>query len=307
MLMLSKFNDVLSKVGSYISDWWLSLSAGARSTVIACAIIGIFAIIAGRAFKKADPLKKEQPKLLFAIHWFSEKVDGFVLSRMGPEFRYLVPYFMFVFLYLPASFLLGLFGVEAPATAWVSNMCLALGTWIFIHFTAIKYRKFRYYQRYFSMDNDSAFNIGLNCLFTPINVATVVVPIVSLSFRLFGNALAGLIVMTLIYSATASVSAKLTALGTVGVSVALGALLVFLVVRQIMKTKKFKFTPGLAILALVFGVTIAYTAVGLEFNIVGVFVGPILHLYFDVFGTYVQTMVFLFLSSIFISDEKVDA
>ena len=45
----------------------------------------------------------------------------------------------------------------------------------------------------------------------------------------------------------------------------------------------------------------------LEFNIVGVFVGPLLHLYFDVFGTYVQTMVFLFLSSIFIADEKVEA
>lgn len=305
--MLSKFNDVLSKVGGYISDWWVSLSAGARSTVFVCLIIGLFAIVAGHSFKKADPLKKEQPKLLFAIHWFTEKVDGFVLSRMGPEFRYLVPYFMFVFLYLPASFLFGLLGVEAPATAWVSNLCLAFGTWVFIHFTAIKYRKFRYYQRYFSMDNDSAFNVALNCLFTPINVATVVVPIVSLSFRLFGNALAGLIVMTLIYSATATISAKITALGTVGVAIALGALLLLLIVRQIIKTKKFRFTPGLAILTLIFGVTVAYTAAGLEFNIVGVFVGPLLHLYFDVFGTYVQTMVFLFLSSIFIADEKVEA
>jgi F-type H+-transporting ATPase subunit a len=157
------------------------------------------------------------------------------------------------------------------------------------------------------MENDSAFNIALNCLFTPINVATVVVPIVSLSFRLFGNALAGLIVMTLIYSATASVSAKITSLGTAGVAIALGALLVLLVIRQIVKTKKFKFTPGLMLLTLIFGVTVAYTAAGLEFNIVGVFVGPLLHLYFDVFGTYVQTMVFLFLSSIFIADEKVEA
>ena len=307
MLMLSKFNDVLSKVGNYISSWWTSLSAGAQSTVVVCALIGLFAIVAGRAFKKADPLKKEQPKLLFLVHWFADKVDGFVMDRMGKEFRYLVPYFMFVFLYLPASFLFGLLGVEAPATAWVSNMCLALGTWIFIHFTAIKYRKFRYYQRYFSMDNDSAFNIGLNCLFTPINVATVVVPIISLSFRLFGNALAGLIVMTLIYAATASISNMFTSMGTLGVAIILGAILVALIVRQIVKTKKFKFTAGLAVLTLIFGVTVAYTAAGLEFNIVGVFVGPIMHLYFDVFGTYIQTMVFLFLSSIFISDEKVEA
>ena len=60
------------------------------------------------------------------------------------------------------------------------------------------------------------------------------------------------------------------------------------------------------ILILVFGVTVAYSAAGLEFNIVGVFVGPILHLYFDIFGTYIQTMVFLFLSSIFITDEVVE-
>lgn len=299
MVMLSSF---FGKIG----DFYNSLSAGAKSTLYVCLAIAIFGIIIGQCFRKADPLAKKQPKLLFLGHWFADKVDGFVMGKMGPKFRYLTPYFMFVFLYLPASFLLGLLGVEAPASAWVSNLCLALGTWFFIHLTAIKSRKGKYYQRYFSVDNDSAFNIALNCVFTPINVATVVVPIISLSFRLFGNALAGTIIMTLIYAATASLSNKLVGLGTVALAIILGTTILLLMIRYIIKNKKFRITPFMWILILVFGVTVAYSAAGLEFNIVGVFVGPILHLYFDIFGTYIQTMVFLFLSSIFITDEVVE-
>lgn len=301
MIMLSSFwKSIVNFYNKY------PLSSGAKSTLIICAAIAIFGIVVGHFIKKADPMERKQSKLLFVGHWFSEKIDNFVLERMGPDFRYLTPYFMFVFLYLPASFLLGLLGLEAPASAWVSNLCLAIGTFIFIHVTAIKYRKGRYYQRYFSVDNDSAFNIALNCLFTPINVATVVVPIVSLSFRLFGNALAGTIIMTLIYSATYIISSKVAALGTLGLSIILGLTVVLLVVRQAMKNKKVKITPFMWIMIGVFAITILYSAFGLEFNFVGVFVAPVLHLYFDLFGTYIQTLVFTFLSSIFISDEVVE-
>jgi len=303
MVMLSKFTEGLSKVGNYISDWWTSLSAGAQSTIYICIVIGLFAIVAGHSFKKADPLKKEQPKLLFLTHWFADKVDNFVLERMGPKFRYLTPYFMFIFLYLPASFMLGLLGLEAPASAWLSNLCLGIGTWIFIHITALRSRKWKYYQRYFSVDNDSAFNIALNCIFTPINVATVVVPIVSLSFRLFGNALAGTIIMTLIYAATASLSSIFVGMGTVGLSIVLGSIVVLIFGRQLIKNKKIKLGPLSITMLVVFALTIVYSVFGLEFNFVGVFVAPILHLYFDLFGTYIQTLVFTFLSSNFIADE----
>lgn len=301
--MLSKFNDVMSKVGNGIANWWTSLSAGAQSTVYICIVIGLFAIIAGHSFKKADPLKKEQPKLLFLTHWFADKVDNFVLDKMGPSFRYLTPYFMFIFLYLPASFMLGLLGFEAPASAWLSNLCLGIGTWIFIHITAIRSRKWRYYQRYFSVDNTNAFNIALNCVFTPINVATVVVPIVSLSFRLFGNALAGTIIMTLIYAATASLSSIFVGLGTVGLSIILGSIVVLIFGRQLIKNKKIKFGPLSITMIAVFAITVVYSLFGLEFNFIGIFVAPFLHLYFDLFGTYIQTLVFTFLSSNFIADE----
>ena len=315
MAMLSNVKDVFlnlwDKVVEFVKDFsfvefWNSLSAGARSTVIICVVIGIFAIVAGMSFRKADPLSKKQPRMLFLIHWFVDKVDGFVQERMGPKFRYLTPYFMFVFLYLPASFMLGLLGMEAPASAWVSNLCLAVGTWIFIHITAIKSRKWRYYQRYFSVDNTNAFNVALNCVFTPINVATVVVPIVSLSFRLFGNALAGTIIMTLIYAATASLSNIFVGFGTVGLSILLGSIIVLMLLRQLIKNKKIKLGALSIAMIVVFAITVLYSAFDLKFNFVGVFVAPLLHLYFDLFGTYIQTLVFTFLSSSFITDEVVE-
>ena len=209
------------------------------SLIVLLAIV-IFAIICGSAIRKADPLKP-QNKRVFIADWFVSKVDGFIRKMMGTHFEKLGPYFAVLFLYLPVSFMIGLLGFSVPPLGvWAIPMTVAMGTFILIHATAIKYQKWKYFKRY-----TSPFAI-----FLPINIMTTFVPIISLSFRILGNVLAGTIIMTMIYAATESISAILV-----------------------------------------------------PFNFLGVLVAPVFHLYFDVFGAYIQTTVFIFLSGIWISQE----
>ena len=209
------------------------------SLIVLLAIV-IFSIVFGLAIRKADPLKP-QNKRVFIADWFVSKVDGFVQKMMGTHFEKLGPYFAVLFLYLPVSFMIGLLGFSVPPLGvWAIPMTVAMGTFILIHATAIKYQKWKYFKRY-----TSPFAI-----FLPINIMTTFVPLISLSFRILGNVLAGTIIMTMIYAATEAISSML-----------------------------------------------------IPFNFLGVLVAPVFHLYFDVFGAYIQTTVFIFLSGIWISQE----
>ena len=116
-----------------------------------------------------------------------------------------------------------------------------------IHANAVRFNKFRYFKRY----------VEPIPLFLPINLFSMWAPLLSLTMRLFGNALAGWTLMTLLYAALKSVSAKI-----------------------------FSFIPN-----------------GYGAAVLPPFVTPILHAYFDLFSGLIQTVVFLFLSMIFIANE----
>ena len=209
------------------------------SLIVLLAIV-IFSIIFGTAIRRADPLKP-QNKRVFIADWFVSKVDGFIQKMMGKPFEKLGAYFAVLFLYLPTSFMIGLLGFSAtPLGVWTIPMTVAIGTFVLIHATAIKYQKLGYFKRF-----TSPFAV-----FLPINIVTTFVPIISLSFRILGNVLAGTIILTMIYAATETISALLV-----------------------------------------------------PYNFLGAIVAPVFHLYFDVFGAYIQTTVFIFLSGIWISQE----
>lgn len=101
-------------------------------------------------------------------------------------------------------------------------------------------------------------------VFLPINLITMWAPLLSLTLRLLGNALSGYCIMSLVYAALEAVSADL-------------------------------FRP-------IFGLVGASGIQGSDI-IIAPIVTPILHLYFDLFSSFIQTLVFSMLSMIFISQE----
>lgn len=207
-------------------------------------VIVVFSIIIGNKMKKADPLAPPSTAVLIG-ETVVGGISNFVVNMMGERFKKFTPYFLVVTMFLPLSFVTGLFGLPSPIGYIVVPLCLGLTTFVMIHATAIKYQKWGYFNRY----------VSPFVFMLPINLLTTPVVIISLTCRLLGNALAGTIIMTLIYWATGNVVTLIT-----------GNLL-----------------GG--------------------FNFIAPIIAPVFHAYFDLFGAFVQTLVFLSLSCLFIAAE----
>lgn len=230
---------------SAVYNYLMELPPEIYSSLIVMTAVSVFAIIVGNAAKKAVP--SAQPSTLV---WLGEEIvggiSGFISKLMGKKFTYLQGYFVALVMYLPLAFLIGLIGFPVPVTIYSVPFSLALITFILIHATAIKYNKWGYFKRF----------IAPFWPFLPVNILATFAPLISLSFRLLGNALSGMIILALVYWSTEALT-----------SVLLGFLAI----------------PGL--------------------NLIGPLITPVLHSYFDVFGAMIQTLVFVFLSALFVSAE----
>lgn len=220
--------------------------------IIALAIIGVLivlAIIVGILAKRADPLKR--PKgLLKIVEWCVEKLDAFVLESMGPGFENFGGYLLAMIPFLFLSFTIGIIGVPSPMNNLAVPLTLALVTFIMIHATSVRYTKWHYFKRY----------IDPFPFFLPINLLSMWAPLLSMTLRMFGNAIVGWVLLGLLNGGLEELSALI-----------------------------FSFIPG----------------GGNQVFLVPI-ITPVLHAYFDLFSGFVQTMVFVFLTCLFIAQEKPD-
>lgn len=163
-------------------------------------IIAIFAIILGKAISKADPTKT--PKgLAFVADFIVDKVTNLIDDILGDAYEKFTPYAIFLVTYIPLAFMAGLFGLASPMTYYTIPLCLALVSWLGINLSAIKYQKLDYLK---------GFTSPLPAyipIFVPINMLSKLAPLMSLSIRMFGNALAGYILMYLVYWGCGKLSA----------------------------------------------------------------------------------------------------
>lgn len=220
--------------------------------IVALAIIFvliILAIIVGILAKTADPLKR--PKgLLKLVEWAVEKLDFFAHDTMGPGFENFGGLLLGIIPFLFISFTIGITGLPTPMNSLAVPLSLALVTFILIHYTSIRFTKFRYFKRY----------VEPFAVFLPINLLSMWAPLLSMTLRMFGNAIVGWVLISLLNGGLESLSAS-----------------VFSFIAS--DANKIFFVPILT---------------------------PVLHAYFDLFSGFVQTMVFVFLTVLFISQERPD-
>ncbi len=242
-VVLSGTDDIVKR----FLDTSAGLSGETISSLILIGIISLLSIYICIRSRFADPLKKPKGILFLAevgVNFF----DGLVESLMGPRYRGFGGFIMAIAVYLFLAFIWGLTGFPAPVTYLATPLSLGLITFVLIHANSIRFTKFRYFKRY----------IEPIPLFLPINLISMWAPLLSLTMRLFGNALAGWTLMTLLYAALNGIG------GTV--------------------------------------IEAAGQAMGAG-SFIAPIVTPILHAYFDLFSGLIQTVVFLFLSMIFIANE----
>lgn len=186
----------MNKVWDYIVN---KMPGELMVSLLIMLLIAIVAIVLGHAIKKADPTKP--PKgLAFAADWLVDSCLNMINNSLGDAYDFATPYLIFLVTFIPLSFMSGLFGLASPMTYFTIPLCLALVSWFGIQISAIVFQKLDYLKG-FTSPLPSWLPV-----FVPINMLSKLSPLLSLSIRMFGNALAGSILMWLVYWATDSLS-----------------------------------------------------------------------------------------------------
>ena len=174
------------------------ISGEVISSLIVMAIIMVLAIIVGIQAHFQDPLKKPKGLLLIAelgVKFFDNFTEGLIGKRL-PGFGGVV---MCCGVYLFIAFIFGLTGLPSPVTYMAVPLSLGLTAFLCIHIVSARFTKWKYFKRY----------VDPFPVFLPINMISMWAPVLSLTLRLFGNAVAGMTLMSLVYAFFGSVGGAL--------------------------------------------------------------------------------------------------
>lgn len=123
------------------------------------------------------------------VEFMVETMHKFTITTMGKEYENFGGFFFGMFLFIIASNYIGLLGLRSPTADVATTLALSLSIFLITHIVGI-YRQRGAYLKSF---------IEPNVVFLPINLIGEVSNVLSLCFRLFGNALGGLIIMGLLF------------------------------------------------------------------------------------------------------------
>lgn len=156
------------------------------SILLIMATIMIFALIARKKIMNA----KEIPTgFQNVIEFMVETVQGFVGSSMGEHAKKYVNYVGTLFIFVLLSNISGLFGLRPPTADFGTTFSLALITFVMIQYNNFKFNK---------MGAITGLFQPIWFLF-PINLIGEFATPISMSLRLFGNVMAGTVMMALYY------------------------------------------------------------------------------------------------------------
>ena len=163
------------------------------SLLIICSALIILALIVRLKLKDTDG---KPSRFQNAAEMIVEMLDGMVNGSMGQKG---IPFRNFIgilFIFILISNISGLFGLRPPTADYGVTLALGLITFFIVQFNNVRYNKFGAVKELFE---------PIPLLF-PINlIGEIAVPI-SLSLRLFGNVLAGTVIMALLYGLLSKVA-----------------------------------------------------------------------------------------------------
>jgi F-type H+-transporting ATPase subunit a len=165
-------------------------------TVISLLIIAIFlivfALIVNLKVKKAE-VEKAPGGLLNIMELFIETIDGMVKDNIGEKYISMSPFMLTLITFIGLSNISGLFGLTPPTSDYGITLTLALTVFLIAQIShIISVGGFFKYLRSFTKPY---------ILMTPINIISEIANPISMSFRLFGNVLSGILITGLLYGA----------------------------------------------------------------------------------------------------------
>ena len=156
------------------------------TTLIVMVFIIVLALIARHAVLHGD----EKPSgLQNFVEMIVEMLDNLVKGSMGRHWRPFVNYIGTIMVFIFFANTSGLFGLRPPTADYGTTLALALITFVLIQYSAFKTSKLHVFTDLFK---------PIPILF-PINLIGEFATPLSMSLRLFGNIMAGTIMMALWY------------------------------------------------------------------------------------------------------------
>jgi len=158
------------------------------------AVLTIFSILVTRNLKKVPgPLQS-------IVETIVEAVNNLTAQTMGEDKMGFAPYMGTLLIFLAIANLIGLLGMRPPTADVNTTMALAMMTFVLIHISGARSKGVGGYLKSFAEPLAPLL---------PLNIIGELANPISLGFRLFGNIVGGLVIMSLLYGGLASLSTSL--------------------------------------------------------------------------------------------------
>lgn len=172
-----------------IGDQEFYITQSVISTWIVMAVLIIFALLVRFSISRFKTVPKGFQNVVETI---VEIFDSFTSSTMGESNKRFASFYGSVFLFILFSNLWGLLGMRPPTSDLATTFAMALTTFVMVQFYGIKTKGIKNYFKGF---------LDPVPFLLPLNIIGELANPISLSFRLFGNIVGGVIIMGLIYAA----------------------------------------------------------------------------------------------------------
>ncbi len=166
------------------------------SLILIVIILTVLAIVIYNKVKK-QKVNEAPSGLLQISEQYVMGVDNLFTEATDGKFKKPAPYIFTLITFLIVSNLMGLIGLEPPTASYSTTLTLGIVSWIGIYVVGIMYQKLSFFKKFLN----------------PVELVSQFAPLISISFRLFGNMIGGSTIMYLIYHVTGFIWGKIPVVG----------------------------------------------------------------------------------------------
>lgn len=185
-----------------------------RPQILSIAVVLTILLIAFIVYYvKLKKVKQNQAPhgYVLAVQMYVSYIRGLVIDILGPEFEKITPFFIYLFSYILLSNVIGIFGLENPTTSLTVTISMGLVMFIGCFVVGFKYQKISWLKKFTICINLKGKKIPV--MINPSEVISQFTPLISISFRLWGNIFAGSLVTGLWFYFTAYISRNIPFIG----------------------------------------------------------------------------------------------
>jgi len=171
---------------------WRAIPGQIKSVVGITVVLVILFMILGHFIKKVDPTKKTP---MWLVPWILlvELINNFTKTNIGKRWKSYAPYFLALGIYLFVANTCSVFAMDNPTSYICVNAALAIITFFIVQITGLVSLGIKEYLKSFVGPVKA-----MSFIMIPMNIISEFTLPISLTLRLLGNIVSGLVISLLI-------------------------------------------------------------------------------------------------------------